>query len=102
MMTFFAAFAMGFPCIPSRFASDEGCYRFSWLDAGAILEYRPTARHPAADAMAELDRTGRKLLIVGAVCGVLAAFGWAAGFVAAKHGIEIGFTPADLAFHRFF
>ena len=27
---------------------------------------------------------------------------WAAGFVAAKHGIPIGFTPADLAFHRFF
>jgi len=52
--------------------------------------------------MAELDRTGRRLLIVGTVCGVLAAFGWAAGFVAAKHGIEIGFTPADLAFHRFF
>jgi len=24
------------------------------------------------------------------------------GFVAAKHGISIGFTPADLAFHRFF
>ena len=31
-----------------------------------------------------------------------AAFGWAAGFVAAKHGITVGFTPADLAFHRFF
>lgn len=52
--------------------------------------------------MAELDRTGRTLLIIGTGCGVLAAFGWAAGFVAAKHGIEIGFTPADLAFHRFF
>ena len=31
-----------------------------------------------------------------------AALGWAAGFVAAKHGISIGFSPADLAFHRFF
>ena len=28
--------------------------------------------------------------------------GWAAGFVAAKHGVTAGFTPADLAFHRFF
>jgi drug/metabolite transporter (DMT)-like permease len=52
--------------------------------------------------MAEFDKTGRALLIIGTVFGVLAAFGWAAGFVAAKHGIEIGFTPADLAFHRFF
>lgn len=31
-----------------------------------------------------------------------AAFGWAAGFVAAKHGIGVGFSPADLAFHRYF
>ncbi len=27
--------------------------------------------------------------------------GWAAGFVTAKHGVAIGFSPADLAFHRF-
>ena len=30
------------------------------------------------------------------------SLGWAAGFVAAKHGIQVGFSPADLAFHRFF
>ena len=30
------------------------------------------------------------------------AFGWAAGFVVAKHGIAVGFSPADLAFHRYF
>jgi drug/metabolite transporter (DMT)-like permease len=30
-----------------------------------------------------------------------AALCWAAGFVAAKHGISIGFAPADLALHRF-
>lgn len=41
-------------------------------------------------------------LLVGTLCGVAAAFGWAAGFATAKHGITIGFTPADLAFHRFF
>lgn len=41
-------------------------------------------------------------VLVGTLCGVGAAFGWAAGFVAAKHGITIGFSPADLAFHRFF
>jgi drug/metabolite transporter (DMT)-like permease len=41
-------------------------------------------------------------ILIGTLCGAGAAFGWAAGFVAAKHGISIGFSPADLAFHRFF
>ncbi len=39
---------------------------------------------------------------MGLLCGTGAAFGWAAGFVIAKHGISVGFSPADLAFHRFF
>jgi len=41
-------------------------------------------------------------MIIGIACGTLAAFAWAAGFVVAKHGIQVGFSPADLAFHRFF
>ncbi len=41
-------------------------------------------------------------VLIGVLCGTGAAFGWAAGFVAAKHGISIGFSAADLAFHRFF
>ncbi|MDP2409183.1 MAG: DMT family transporter [Pseudolabrys sp.] len=41
-------------------------------------------------------------VLIGALCGIGAAFGWAAGFVAAKHGVSIGFSPADLAFHRFY
>ena len=41
-------------------------------------------------------------IFVGVLCGAAAALGWAAGFVAAKHGISIGFSPADLAFDRFF
>jgi drug/metabolite transporter (DMT)-like permease len=44
----------------------------------------------------------RRPLLIGALCGAGAALCWAAGFVVAKHGITIGFTPADLAFHRFF
>lgn len=39
--------------------------------------------------------------VVGTICGIAAAVFWAAGFVAAKHGIAVGLTPADLAFHRF-
>jgi len=41
-------------------------------------------------------------ILIGILCGMGAAFGWAAGFVAAKHGIAVGFSPADLAFHRYF
>jgi drug/metabolite transporter (DMT)-like permease len=44
----------------------------------------------------------RSAILVGTLCGIAAALGWAAGFVAAKHGIAVGFSPADLAFHRFF
>ncbi len=39
--------------------------------------------------------------VFGMACGAGAAFCWAAGFVAARHGIAIGLTPADLALHRF-
>jgi drug/metabolite transporter (DMT)-like permease len=41
-------------------------------------------------------------VLFGVLCGTGAALAWAAGFVAAKHGVTIGFTPADLAFDRFF
>lgn len=37
----------------------------------------------------------------GIFYGALAAFGWAAGLVAARHGVQSGLTPADLVFYRF-
>ncbi len=53
-----------------------------------------------------MDGTGQAArasgILIGILCGTGAALGWAAGFVAAKHGIAAGFSPADLAFHRFF
>jgi drug/metabolite transporter (DMT)-like permease len=52
--------------------------------------------------MAASEKVHRPTTVIGIVCGTLAALAWAAGFVVAKHGIEIGFSPADLAFHRFF
>ena len=52
--------------------------------------------------MAASDKVHRPTMIIGIVCGTLAALAWAMGFVAAKHGVQIGFSPADLAFHRFF
>ncbi len=45
--------------------------------------------------------TDRSSLLIGALCGAGASLGWAFGFVAAKHGVSVGFAPADLAFHRF-
>lgn len=44
---------------------------------------------------------GLSVTAVGIACGVGAALFWAAGFVAARHGIAIGLSPADLALHRY-
>lgn len=41
-------------------------------------------------------------VLIGTLCGIGSALGWAAGFVTAKHGVSIGFSPADLAMHRYF
>jgi drug/metabolite transporter (DMT)-like permease len=38
----------------------------------------------------------------GILCGVGAAALWAAGFVAARHGIDVGLSPLDITFHRCF
>jgi drug/metabolite transporter (DMT)-like permease len=40
-------------------------------------------------------------LVLGIACGTAAALFWAAGFVAARHAIGVGFSPADVVFHRF-
>jgi drug/metabolite transporter (DMT)-like permease len=50
----------------------------------------------------ETTKTAGRPVLIGTLCGIAAALGWAAGFVVAKHGVAIGFAPADLAFHRFF
>jgi drug/metabolite transporter (DMT)-like permease len=39
--------------------------------------------------------------LIAVACGIGAAACWAVGLVAARHGIAIGLSPADLAFHRF-
>jgi drug/metabolite transporter (DMT)-like permease len=39
--------------------------------------------------------------VLGIACGAGAALFWALGFVAARHGIAAGFSPADIAVHRF-
>jgi drug/metabolite transporter (DMT)-like permease len=39
--------------------------------------------------------------LLGVACGLGAALFWALGFVATRHGLKLGFTPADLLMHRF-
>jgi drug/metabolite transporter (DMT)-like permease len=40
-------------------------------------------------------------VLLGVLCGVGAALFWAAGFVAARHGIAAGLRPPDIILHRF-
>jgi drug/metabolite transporter (DMT)-like permease len=40
-------------------------------------------------------------VLLGVLCGVGAALFWAAGFVAARHGITAGLRPPDIILHRF-
>lgn len=44
-------------------------------------------------------RPNAKLIAIA--CGIGAAACWAVGLTAARHGIAIGLSPMDLAFHRF-
>jgi drug/metabolite transporter (DMT)-like permease len=39
--------------------------------------------------------------VIGLISGAGAAAFWAAGFVAARHGIDIGMSPEELTLHRF-
>ena len=43
----------------------------------------------------------RSAVIAGVACGIGTALFWAIGFVAARHGIAAGFSPADIVLHRF-
>src|SRR4249920_938919 len=67
-----------------------------------VSAVRKSPRVAPDDLMTTPETTHRPTMIIGIVCGTLAALAWAGGFVVAKHGIQVGFSPADLAFHRFF
>jgi drug/metabolite transporter (DMT)-like permease len=38
---------------------------------------------------------------VGIICGTGAALFYAAGYAATRHGLDVGFSPADLTIHRY-
>jgi len=56
---------------------------------------------PTGDADASPQKSDSRTPLLGIVCGVGAALCWALGFVATRHGLKLGFTPADLLMHRF-
>lgn len=74
----------------------------AWMANDESTRYPRILRLPWYSSVPETNsRTKLSATAVGVLCGIAAAVGWALGFVAAKHGIAVGFTPADLAFHRF-
>ena len=38
---------------------------------------------------------------VGVICGIVASVFWAAGFAGVRYGLNFGFSPADIAVHRY-
>ncbi len=56
---------------------------------------------PTAGAEALAQKSDATPALLGVACGFGAALFWALGFVATRHGLKVGFTPADLLMHRF-
>jgi drug/metabolite transporter (DMT)-like permease len=56
---------------------------------------------PTSGANAPTQKSDARPALLGVVCGLGAALFWALGFVATRHGLKVGFVPADLLMHRF-
>jgi drug/metabolite transporter (DMT)-like permease len=56
---------------------------------------------PTGGAGTLTHKSNPKPALLGVACGLGAALFWALGFVATRHGLRLGFTPADLLMHRF-
>ncbi|MBO4225089.1 DMT family transporter [Bradyrhizobium neotropicale] len=56
---------------------------------------------PTIGADAPIQKSDAKLALLGVACGLGAALCWALGFVSTRHGLKVGFTPADLLMHRY-
>jgi drug/metabolite transporter (DMT)-like permease len=56
---------------------------------------------PTGGAQASVQKSDTTPALLGVACGLGAALFWALGFVATRHGLKAGFTPADLLMHRF-
>src|SRR5258707_5889287 len=58
-------------------------------------------KEPTSGADASTQKSDAKAALLGVACGLGAALFWALGFVATRHGLKVGFVPADLLMHRF-
>ena len=58
-------------------------------------------KEPTGGAGASAHKSDARPALLGVASGVGAALFWALGFVATRHGLKVGFTPADLLMHRF-
>ena len=56
---------------------------------------------PTRGVETSAQKSDAKPALLGVACGLGAALFWALGFVATRHGLKVGFTPADLLMHRF-
>jgi drug/metabolite transporter (DMT)-like permease len=56
---------------------------------------------PTSGGEALAQNSDARAALLGVGCGLGAALFWALGFVATRHGLKVGFTPADLMMHRF-
>ena len=56
---------------------------------------------PAGGADISIKKSDPTPALLGVACGVGAALCWALGFVATRHGLKLGFAPADLLMHRY-
>ena len=56
---------------------------------------------PTGGVETSAQKSDAKPALLGVACGLGAALFWALGFVATRHGLKTGFTPADLLMHRF-
>ncbi len=56
---------------------------------------------PTSGAETLSKKLGVTPVLLGVACGLGAALFWALGFVATRHGLKVGFSPADLLMHRF-
>jgi len=55
----------------------------------------------AATAVGVLTTSRFNSTVVGLICGITASLFWAAGFAGVRHGLNVGFSPADLLIHRY-
>src|SRR5439155_1047828 len=56
---------------------------------------------PTGGTESPTRKSDAKPALLGVACGAGAALFWALGFVAPRHGLNLGFTPPDLLMHRF-